>query len=92
MIVPMSPDYETGRFAHVTDIDQVATAADVQRVLSEMRSDLQNHPDEWENPTLDRYLDALAASVETLEEAHSGGQQPTWRLVAELLVKASGYE
>ncbi|MEV0406901.1 hypothetical protein [Actinoallomurus sp. NPDC050550] len=88
----MSSGYETGRFAHVTDIDQVATAVDVQRVLSDMCADLQDHPDEWENPTLDRYLDALAASVEALEGSHSGGRQPTWKLVGELLVKASGYE
>jgi hypothetical protein len=92
MIAVMDSGYETGRFAHVTDLDRVATAADMLRVLSEMCSDLQDHPDEWENPTLDRYLDALAASVEALERSRSGGGQPTWKLVAELLVKASGYE
>lgn len=93
----MSSAYGTGRFAHVADLGGVVTLADVQRVVHEMHADLLAHPDEWENPTLDRYLDALAATLDALESLHvnRGEQlpdQPTWRLAAELLVKASGYE
>lgn len=93
----VSPAFETGRFAHVADLGEVVTLGDVQRVVHEMRADLLAHPGEWENPTLDRYLDAFAATLDALESLHvnRGEQlpdQPTWRLVAELLVKASGYE
>jgi hypothetical protein len=62
-----------------------------------MLQDLRHHPDAWENSTLDRFLEALAASLEAVESAyrHRGEElhaQPTWRLLAELLAMASGYE
>jgi predicted phosphoadenosine phosphosulfate sulfurtransferase len=62
-----------------------------------MRQDLRGHPDAWENPTLDRFLGALTAVLEGMESAyHHRGEtlptEPTWRLFAEILVTASGYE
>jgi len=50
-----------------------------------------------ENHTLDRFLDALAACLDAVPPLHAnrGEQlptQPTWKLLAELLVMASGYE
>jgi hypothetical protein len=70
---------------------------DVARVIEQMRSDLREHPDAWENPTLDDYLDALAAVLEAIPELHfNRGEHPpevpTWKLVAETLVMATGYE
>ena len=59
--------------------------------------DLQAHPDSRENATLDRFLEALAGSIDGIEHAYTNEgrtlpEQPSWRLVAELLVMASGYE
>jgi hypothetical protein len=95
----MSPGYETGRFADVSqaDLDQISSHADVARVVEQMRTDLLAHPDEWENPTLERFLDALAASLDGLDGLYANrGEQlpdpPTWKLLAEALVIASGYE
>jgi hypothetical protein len=87
---------ETGRFADV-DLSGVEGRDDVAALVSLMVADLRAYPDSWENPTLDRFLEALAAS---LGDAGSGDYdggiqrpvQPTWRLFAELLVMASGYE
>lgn len=42
----------------------------------------------WENQSLERFLDALAACLDAQEPAAA----PTWKLLAETLVKASGYE
>jgi hypothetical protein len=94
----MSSPYDTGRFADVshTDLAQVTSHADVARIIEQMLDDLRAHPDEWENGTLERFLDALAASFEALPRHANRGEptpnEPTWKLVAETLVKASGYE
>jgi hypothetical protein len=89
--------YDTGRFAEVSGLDQVESHLDVAGIVQQMLTDLREHPNEWENGTLERFLDALAASLEALPAAHTnrGEQtptQPTWQLIAKTLVKASGYE
>jgi hypothetical protein len=88
--------YETGRPARV-DISMVTTREDAVRVVAAMVQDLRDHPDAWENCTLDRFLEALASSMEDVESGYRNrGEvlpaQPTWPLVAELLVMAAGYE
>jgi hypothetical protein len=54
--------YETGRFTSV-DPSRVVTPQDAVRLIEAMLDDLRQHPDEWENHTLERFLDALAASL-----------------------------
>ena len=93
----MGSPYDTGRFAEVDNLDQVSSHVDAARIVSQMLNDLRTHPDDWENPTLERFLEALAASLESLpgNYAHRDEQspaQPSWKLFAEMLVKASGYE
>ena len=93
----MSSPYDTGRFADITGLDQVSTHADVAGTVEQMLADLRNHPNNWENPTLERYLQALAACLDDLPSRYNnrGEQfpdQPTWQLLAEILVTASGYE
>ncbi|MFI6262851.1 hypothetical protein [Micromonospora sp. NPDC051006] len=89
--------YDTGRGAEVTDLDQVTSRPDVARVVDEMLNDLREHPGEWENATLERFLDALSASLDALPQLYANrGEtllvQPTWKIFAEALVMASGYE
>jgi hypothetical protein len=95
----MTSPYDTGRFAEVSDLDlaKVHSHTDVARIVEQMHNDLRAHPDAWENPTLDRFLDALAASLDALVPLHTNrGEtlpaQPTWQLLAEVLVMATGYE
>jgi hypothetical protein len=95
----MSTPYDTGRPAKVTDHDLAAVRSptDVARVVEQMLDDLREHPHEWENPTLERFLEALAASLDALEPLHINrdetlASQPTWKLLAEILVMATGYE
>lgn len=82
----MSSPYDTGRFAEVDGLDQVSSHADAARVVSQMLDDLRAHPTKWENPTLERFLDALAASLEALPGLYANrGEryptQPTWKLL-----------
>ena len=93
----MNSGYETGRFANVGDLSQVSSHADVAQVAERMLADLRAHPDEWENPTLERFLDALAGSLEGLPSLYANRgedfpEPPTWKIFAEALVSASGYE
>lgn len=93
----MSNPYETGRFAEVSDLDQVTSHTDAARIVDEMLNDLRVHPTEWENSTLANFLEALSASLEALpplyaNRGESFPDQPTWKLFAEALVMASGYE
>ena len=51
----------------------------------------------WENPTLERFLEALAASCTDmpgyfLNRGVEQPEQPDWNLVARMLVAASVYE
>jgi hypothetical protein len=93
----MRDPYDTGRFAEVGDISSVTTIMDAADVVQRMLSDLLAHPDEWENPTLERFLEALVASLEGMPHACANRgehfpKEPTWRILAEALVMATGYE
>lgn len=95
----MTSPYGTGRFAEVSDRDlaTVHSHTDAARIVDQMRNDLRAHPDARENPTLERFLDALAASLNALEPLHTNRgealpSQPTWKLLTDVLVMASGYE
>jgi len=58
-----------GRPADVGDlVEEVDDYRDVARVLTAMVDDLRAHPDEWENFTLDRYLEALAALMDSVDQ------------------------
>lgn len=89
---------ETGRTAVVGDLlDEVRDHHDLARVVEAMRADLVEHPYEWENNDLERYLDGLAGIADGLDGllGNRGDDlpvQPSWALIAELLVGASGYE
>lgn len=95
----MTSAYDTGRFADVSDQDLTAVHShtDAARIVEQMLADLRAHPDAWENSTLERFLDALAASLDALESLHTNRgeampSQPTWKLLADVLVMATGYE
>lgn len=96
-VEPLSP-YRTGRGAHVSDLSEVSSRQDVQRVVGEMIADLESGgAAEWENGTLDRFLDAYGRVLDGLDGwfANRGEpmlEQPDWTLVARLLVAATVYE
>jgi hypothetical protein len=48
--------------------------------------DLAGRPDTWENPTLARYLDAMAARAATLPDGEG------WDLVRTLMLAARDFE
>lgn len=79
---------EIGRFADV-DPGGVVTRQDAVVLVEAMVTDLRRHPGEWENSTLERFLEALAA---VLDDRAEWPEDQGWRLLAEALTAASGYE
>lgn len=91
--------YESGRFADIDDetILDARTPHDVAAIVDRMSADLSQHPDEWDNHTLERFLDALARVLSGLDQLYRNRGEvlpdpPTWSIVAEALVIATGYE
>jgi hypothetical protein len=96
--VDPASDYSTGRPAQVGDLARVATREDLRRLVAQMHADfVESGVLEWENATLERFLEAMARYLGDLDGYfHNRGEsvpdQPDWHLVALLLVAASGYE
>ena len=87
-------NYETGRGTGV-DPSNVETRDDFARFLLAVLADFRPTGEaEWENGTLDRFLDGLSAfaDVRAVEAPEPDQEQASWRLFAELVRAATGYE
>jgi hypothetical protein len=86
--------YETGRAANVDPRD-VETREDLARFLSAVLADFRSSGEaEWENGTLERFLDGLAAfaGARVGGAANVDQEVASWRLFAEIVRAATGYE
>ncbi len=97
-LVESPTPYRTGRAAHVGNLPEVRSRADVLRVIGEMITDLEGSgAAEWENGTLARFLAAFGNFLNDLggyfaNRGEPMPAQPDWGLPATLLVAATGYE
>jgi hypothetical protein len=66
------------------------TRDDILRTLDELREDLKAHPEEWENQTLDDYLEGMRAWLEASRRTQEDA--PSWELIANLLHAGRAYE
>ena len=51
-----------------------------------LSADLYDNPETWENGSLERFLEALAACVDDMDG------QPDWKSVGDMLMAAKGHE
>jgi hypothetical protein len=72
----------------VTDRDTFGDFLEV--VLGDLR--VGGGSSEWENSTLEDFLGALAAFAEARVIDQADQEHATWRLFAEMIVAATGYE
>jgi hypothetical protein len=84
--------YETGR---PTTVDPSAVSsrdefADFLQAVFQAYGDTGQT--EWENNTLPRFLDALIAVAWSRIEGRANQDDASWRLSAEMIVAATGYE
>ena len=63
---------------------------DVIKTIDELASDLVSNPDGWENPTLDRFLDAMQAWLE--DSKREENEKPSWELMINMLRAGRNYE
>lgn len=78
-------------------MDAVRTREDLATFVLALREDLLANQAAWENPTLERFLQALAAwctdmPAYFLNRGVEQPEQPDWNLVARMLTAASVYE
>lgn len=62
----------------------------VLKTLDALMEDLERNPDDWENPTLPRYLDAMRAWLN--DSQSKSPREPSWDLIANMLKAAKIYE
>jgi len=79
------------------EANNVQTREDLARFLNLLLEDLKDPRGAWENPTLDSYLEALAEVVNGLDARFANlgmnlPDQPTWLLMADMLLAAKTYE
>jgi hypothetical protein len=66
------------------------TREDVIATIQRLVADLRANPDSWENPSLERYLDAMGAWLGGAGKKHD--EPPSWELVIQMLEAAKIYE
>ena len=89
----MPAEYETGRATHA-EPETTQTRADLADFVGLMLADFHaSGADEWENGTLGRFLDGLqAVLVDGVAPEELNSEHSSWRMFAQLLASASGYE
>lgn len=81
----------------LVDVASVRSREDLATFVLALRQDLLANRAEWENPTLEQFLEALAAWCTDmpgyfLNRGVEQPEQPDWNLVARMLMAASIYE
>lgn len=79
------------------DIDSVESKEDLADFLAALRNDLIENPDDWENQTLDRFLDGMESWVRVIDAySRNAGDvevlSPSWKTFAKILSAAKVYE
>ena len=75
----------------------MSSKEDLANFIEAMREDLLRNPAQWENATLDLFLDAMAAWVRGMDGFYRNtGRQPietpTWSVFADIISAAKIYE
>ncbi|MCR1781909.1 hypothetical protein KVF89_05120 [Nocardioides carbamazepini] len=88
------PSWATGRATHVEPESTTTRDEFGDFVLGVLADFSESGRSEWENNTLERFLDGLSAFALARVNGRSDGEQeqPSWNLFAELIVAATGYE
>lgn len=66
------------------------TREDVVETLNALQRDLRADPDSWENPNLDRFLEAMSAWLDSARLRKV--TEPSWELICDLLEAGKIYE
>lgn len=75
----------------------VASRIEFVNFVNDLRNDLLSHPEQWENNTLDRFLEALAGWTQDMDGYYINHElpvptSPSWKVLAEILLASKYYE
>lgn len=78
-------------------ISLVNSKEELADFVAALRSDLSANPDTWENPTLERFLEAIESWIRTMDTYYKNTGQilpdaPGWKVFADILYAAKIYE
>lgn len=78
-------------------IEKINSKSDLADFVAALLLDFQRNPNEWENPTLERFLSAMEDWIRSMDNYYQNiGQQipqaPTWRTLADILYASKMYE
>lgn len=81
----------------IKEIDSIRTREDFVAFLESLLADLKQRPDEWENNTLESYLEAAAAWTNDMDGYYRNFNKPIpenvdWQVFANILLAAVVYE
>lgn len=78
-------------------IDNIRTKDDLALFVGRLKEDFLSNRDEWENPDLEMFLDAMSAWISSMDNAYKNmGKdvpvQPSWSAFARILYASKTYE
>lgn len=78
-------------------IDNIETKEDFIEFLKSLRVDFKDHPEEWENNTLGRYLEAASRFTMDCDRYYKNNDMKMeelskWRIFADILYAGKIYE
>ena len=79
-------------------VETIETRQDLARFIEALLLDLKDNSEAWENPELERYLDALAAWTANMDGyfrnvlGQPAPEQPSWKVFGYMLLAARIYE
>lgn len=78
-------------------VDSVESRHDLVSFINALRNDLATHPEEWQNRTLDDFLEAMSAWVQDMDGYYQNNHLPmpplpSWKNIAEIMLAAKYYE
>jgi hypothetical protein len=78
-------------------IESIETKEDFASFVEALRLDLKDHLEEWENPTLESFLEAMQRWIESMDGWYANRGEdppvaPSWRTFAHILYASKIYE
>lgn len=79
------------------EIAQIETHTDLAKFIQQLREELNDRSEQWENSTLERYLEAMAGVVSDIDGYFNNSDKPlpaaeTYRTMATILTASTMYE
>ena len=81
----------------IVKINTINQKKDFVNFVELLLEDLRNNPNDWENKTLESYLEAIGSWTEDMERFYINNQLPipenvNWSVIANILLAAKMYE